>query len=189
VVRKAKHSTTDAPRTQRTQTENPLKNKSIANECFMNEFSKPTGINFSCVENVSAADLALALCKTASFLQADGPYILLHLYHDWWEHDGLHFYRRGIDFDELFKMICSPRALLEAMPGEDYVFVGVAPDDGKWYLRFYLFWDEEGLNLLGRFDLTVPYSLQSEYQKEVVQKLTFAMAETESAAYYKSIIV
>ena len=155
----------------------------------MKEFSKPQGVTFSCVDNVSGDELAIALCRTASFLQADGPYLPLNLYHDWWEHDGLHFYRRGIDFDELFKMICSPRALLEAMPGDDYVFVGVAADDDKWYLRFYLFWDEEGFKLFGRFDVTLPYSLQAEYQNEVVQKLTFAMAETESAAYYKSIIV
>ena len=155
----------------------------------MKEFSQPQGVNFSCVDNISGDELAIALCRTASFLQADNPYLPLHLYHDWWEHDGLHFYRRGIDFDELFKMIGSPRALLEAMPGEDYVFVGVAPDDDKWYLRFYLFWDEEGFKLFGRYDVTLPYSLQAEYQNEVVQKLTFAMAETESSAYYKSIIV
>jgi hypothetical protein len=155
----------------------------------MSEFSKPQGINFSCVDNVSAEELALALCKTASFLQAVDPYVTLQRYDDWWEHDGLHFCRGETDFDGLFKMTRSPKELLQAMTADDEVFVGVAPDDGKWYLRFYLFWDDDGFRLLGRFDLTLPPRLEAEYQVEVVQKLNLEMTARESAVYYESIIV
>ena len=155
----------------------------------MSEFSKPQGINFSCVEDVSADELATALHKTAGFLQALNPYASLHRYDDWWEHDGLHFCRGESDFSGLFKMIRSPQSLLEAMPGDDEVFVGVASDDGDWYLRFYLFWDDDGYRLLGRFDLTLPARLQLDYQEEVIQKLNLEMKATESAVYYESIIV
>ena len=155
----------------------------------MSEFSKPEGVNFSCVDNVSAEELATALCKTAGFLQAVAPYVSLHRYDDWWEHDGLHFGRGGSDFDGLFRMVRSPQSLLEAMPGDDDVFVGVAPDNGDWYLMFYLFWEDDGYRLLVMFDLTLPLRLREEYQEEVVQKLNLEMNETESAVYYESLIV
>ncbi|MFZ0062238.1 MAG: hypothetical protein WAL47_09385 [Pyrinomonadaceae bacterium] len=154
----------------------------------MGDFSIPAGINFSSVDNVSAEVLAHALCQTASFLQALDPYTSLLRYDDWWEHDGLHFYREEIAFDGLFKMIRSPQALLEVMPGDDEVFVGVAPMQRAWYLRFYLFWNDDGYKLLGRFDLTLPASLRQKYKEEVAHRFSFSMNESESAVYYESLI-
>jgi hypothetical protein len=153
----------------------------------MPQFTKPEGINFSCSDNLPVLVLSKALCRTASFLQSLSPYVPLTKYEDWWEHDGLHFYREAANFDALFSVINSPRSLLEAMPGDDDVFIGVAPDDGSWYLRFYLAWNDEGLDLLGRFDITVPQALAERYTKEVVEGLNIGMERQEAQAYYKSI--
>ena len=150
----------------------------------MEDFVKPSGINFSCVDNVSAEALARALCKTASFLQAVDPYVKLRRYEDWWEHDGLHFYRAETDFEQLFGLIHSPQALLLAMTEDDEVFVGVAPVNSDWYLRFYLFWDDDGFNLFGKFDLTIPHHLRPKYKEEVVEGLCFELQETDSDVYY-----
>jgi hypothetical protein len=43
------------------------------------------------------------------------------------------------------------------MSGDEDVFIGVAPGDGTWYLRFYLAGDDEGFDLLGRFDITLAH--------------------------------
>jgi len=153
----------------------------------MTRFIKPEGINFSCSDNLSASVLSQALCKTVSFLQSLNPYQKLHKYEDWWEHDGLHFYREEVIFDTFFNIINSPRSLLESMPGDEDVFIGVAPDDGSWYLRFYLAWDDEGFDLLGRFDITVPQALADRYLREVVEGINIRMKQQDTGDYYKSI--
>ena len=117
------------------------------------------GINFSSTV-LSAPELARALCRTAGFIQeieVHGNRLLK--YDDWWEHDGLHFFKGAITFHELFEIIKSPQSLLQAMPGEEAVFVGVASHSQSWYLRFYLSWDDEGYELNGRYDITLPVCL------------------------------
>jgi hypothetical protein len=153
----------------------------------MTQFIRPEGINFSCSDDLSAPVLSQALCRTVSFLQSLNPYQKLHKYEDWWEHDSLHFYRESVNFDTLFNIINSPRSLLYSMPGDEGVFIGVAPDDSSWYLRFYLAWDDEGFNLLGRFDITVPPALTQRYMKEVVERVNIGMKQQDAGAYYKSI--
>ena len=73
------------------------------------------------------------------------------------------------------------------MPGDEDVFIGVAPHDVSWYLRFYLAWDDEGFNLLGRFDVTVPQALAEGYMSEVVEGLSVGVKRQDARAYYKSI--
>jgi len=97
----------------------------------MTNFEKPKGTNFRCSEALGAAELAKLLCKIVIFLQNSEPYAKLQRYDDWWEHDGLHFYKSPIDFRQLFAIVRSPESLLEAMPGDDYVFVGISPGDGS----------------------------------------------------------
>ncbi len=153
----------------------------------MAQFTKPEGINFSCRDNLPAPVLSKALCRTLSFLQSLNPYVKLNKYEDWWEHDGLHFYREAVNFDTLFNLINSPRALLESMPGDEDVFIGVGPDDGNWYLRFYLAWDDEGFDLFGRCDITVSQALAERYMKEVVEGLNLEMERQDAGVYYQSI--
>jgi hypothetical protein len=154
----------------------------------MTGFIRPKGTNFRCTDALAARDLSNALCRVASFLQGVEPYEKLERYDDWWEHDGLHFDRSSMDFNQLFAMINSPRALLETVPDDDYVFVGVAPVAGGWYLRFRVEWDDDGFDLLGRFDVTVPESLVGQFRTEVVWPLSLDLSEQDADSYYQSII-
>lgn len=152
-------------------------------------FIEPEGVNFATDGEINAPSLARSLSRTTTFLQNQRPYIRLHCYDDWWEHDGLHFYREPIDYSLLFQTVQSPRSLLQAMSGDDDVFVGIAPEDHSWYLRFYLHWDEDGYHLLGRFDITLPYSFVDSFRTDVIRALDIPMVEMSSAAYYLSIKV
>lgn len=148
-------------------------------------FTPPGGINLHCPANIPIGDLARALCRAAAFLQNLAPYAPLHRYDDWWEHDGLHFYRAPLDLHGLFSLVESPRALLEAMPGDDDVFVGIAPMDGAWYLRFYAAWDDDGWELLGRFDITLPADLAAPIAETVRERIDLVLEQQDATAYYQ----
>lgn len=154
----------------------------------MTELSKPKGTNFRCKDELPASDLAKTLCRIASFLQGLEPYEKLERYDDWWEHDGLHFDRGSMDFNQLFAKINSPRALLGTVPDDDRVFVGIAPLAGGWYLRFRVEWDDEGFDLRGRFDITLHESLVQPFRTEVVRSLSLDVIEQDSDSYYASIM-
>ncbi len=155
----------------------------------MTNFTKPIGINFRSAGELSAPELARLLCRIASYLQNIEPYIKLHRYDDWWEHDGLHFHKSPINFDELFYIVNSPRSLLEAMPGDDFVCIGIAPYNSSWYLRFYLDWDDEGFLLWGKFDITLPNGLAESFRNEVARDLGIQLKEQDAESYYQSIIL
>ncbi len=154
----------------------------------MTGFRKPEGVNLSLGRDVPAALLAQALCRAVAFVQDTEPDgAPLQLYHDWWEHDGLHFHRRNITLHHLFEMVQSPRTLLAAMPGDEDVFVGVAPDSGGWYLRFYLRWADDDVSLVGRFDITVSAPHADRLRQRVFTALSLPVREQEAGAYYRSI--
>lgn len=153
----------------------------------MTRFIRPKGTNFRCTDPLSAKDLVQVPCRVASFLQGVEPDEKLERYDDWWGHDGLHFDRSSVDFDQLFAMINSPRALLETVPGDDYVFVGVAPIAGGWYLR--VEWDDEGFDLQGSFDITVPDALVEQFRTEVVWPLSLDLSQQDADSYYDLITV
>jgi hypothetical protein len=98
------------------------------------------------------------------------------------------FLSGAITFDDLFGIVRSPRSLLEAMPGDEDVFIGIAPEDDGWYQRFYLSWDDDGFNLLGRFDVTLPRALAGRYKDEVGE-LELELVSQDSEVYYGSIIL
>ena len=148
-------------------------------------FNAPQGINFSS-KVLSAPDLSRALCRTVSFVQDIQPYgVELQRYDDWWEHDGLHFPKGAISLHELFEIVKSPQSLLAAVPDDDFVFVGVAPDSQLWYLRFCLAWDDTGFELNGRFDITLPTDLAARFKQRVLDAVD--MEEQNAQAYYNSI--
>jgi hypothetical protein len=152
------------------------------------EFTPPQGINFSSAGDLPASTVSAELRRIASFLQNLAPYANLYRYDDWWEHDGLHFQKCPFDFHGLFEMVKSPRDLLAAMPGDEDVFVGVSPEKGIWYLRFYLHGDQDGFELLGRFDVTVPHELAERFRAEVVGQMHLRALEQDADSYYRSIM-
>lgn len=155
----------------------------------MSEFILPKGINFSCENDMPAIELSKLLCKTASFIQQISPYEKLERYDDWFEHDGLHFHRKSINFDEFFRIVNSPKSLLEEIPRDDSVFIGIAPANNTWYLRFYLDWDENEENLFGRFDVTFPKATAENYEFEVLRQSNAEMKKQIAESYYQFIIL
>jgi hypothetical protein len=153
----------------------------------MSLFIKPKGVNFSCTKELPAVKLSKILCRTTSFIQQLEPYAKLERYDDWWEHDGLHFYRKSIKIEELFTIVNSPKSLLESMPGDFDVSIGLAPENQSWYLRFYLDWDEDDNNLVGRFDVTFSSEIAKNFKAEVLSKFDFEMVEQDSESYYQTI--
>ena len=148
-------------------------------------FNAPQGINFSS-KVLSAPELTRALWRVVSSVQDIEPYgVSLQKYDDWWEHDGLHFHKGAISIHELFEIVKSPQALSAAMQGDDHVFIGVAPDSQNWYLRFYLAWDDEGFELNGRFDITLPADLAASFKERVLESVD--MKEQDAEAYYSTI--
>jgi hypothetical protein len=163
--------------------------RSARGKIAMSSFSKPVGINFRSPDEVPAPDLARILCRVASFLQSVDPYVKLQRYLDCWEHDsdGYHAFKEEIDFHGLFQIVESPKALLWHMTDDDNVFIGIAPNDHSWYLRFYLCWDEEGFNLKGRFDITLPARLVQRFRKEMAEVDAIRLQDEDAETYYKSI--
>jgi hypothetical protein len=154
----------------------------------MSQFLKPLGVCFLFDGELPAPILSNILCRIVNFLQDVAPYTKLQHYEDWWEHDDLHFHRGALDFNVLYSLISSPRNLLAATPADDYVFVGVAPADNSWYLRFRVVWDDEGFNLAGSCAIVLPLSLVEQFRKEVLLNLSTKAEEKDAALYYREVI-
>ncbi len=158
-------------------------------------FIAPEGTNLKSGFYLRATLLSAALSQTVMFLRSlDDGDARLFRYDDWWEHDGLHFPRKDgiIDFDILMSLVETPQAIKESMTGEYNVFVGVAPPNFQWYLRFYYDTDtairgQSEEELFGWFDLTLPDKSVDTYRQQVVLPLGLEMQEQESIAYYLSI--
>lgn len=120
-------------------------------------FSPPGGIAFHTAEDIEADDLCVLLHDVVAFLgTVDPPPRKLRRHDDWWQHDGLHFARGRITFGELAAMVETPRAMLEATPDDEAVFVGIAPADARWYLRFRAERDADDERITGRMALILP---------------------------------
>lgn len=154
-----------------------------------NSFPMPDGVNFSLSEAIPIRSLSRSLCKVESFLQSVVHARQLVKYEDWLEHDGLHFRRGDCNIHDLFSMIQTPRALMESMQGDEYVYVGIAPPDTAWYLRFYTTWNEHDEEVIGLFDITLPKDMANQFRKSVVSEFDFSLIEQAAADYYKRIIV
>jgi hypothetical protein len=151
-------------------------------------FSPPQGITFRTEDEIAVNDLCAVLRRIARFLQglqlSSSP---LRLYHDWWEHDGLHFDRGVITFHDLFAMVEMPRAIFEATPDEDEVFVGVAPEDAHWYLRFRAGWSGDNRSIGGKFAITIPSELAADFRAEIAAERR--LVEESAESYYKRVRV
>lgn len=155
----------------------------------MDSLVKPQGVCFIFESDLPAHNLSNVLCKIANFLQGSVPFIKLRKFDDWWEHDGLHFYRGLIEFDALYRMINSSKNLLESTPSDDFVFVGVAPIDNSWYLRYRVEWNDEETNLVGSCAVILPQPLAEKFRVEVLKSLDVETEERHSEIYYQEIIL
>jgi hypothetical protein len=154
-------------------------------------FKLPDGINFRTASDLPLVGLSQCLCQVASFLQRIVGHAPLRRFDDWLEHDGLQFQveRAPLDVHGLFGLVGSAQSLDEATPSDEYVYVGVAPLDVGWYLRFRADWDGAGDSLVGQFDITLPHDLAMRFRVEVVADLRCSITEESAATYYKRIVV
>jgi hypothetical protein len=65
------------------------------------------------------------------------------------------------------------------------VCVGVAHDNGSWYLRFFGDWTEDGWTLEGYFDLTLRDDLAARFERDVLPELGVELERQGAAAYYE----
>ncbi len=86
-------------------------------------------------------------------------------------------------------MINSPKNLLESTPADNSVFVGVAPDDNAWYLRYRVDWDDEETNLVGSCATILPQSLAEKFKEIAWGKLDVKAEERDSEVYYQEIVL
>ena len=153
-------------------------------------FSPPHGVTFHTESEIAVTDLCALLRRVAAFvqgLQVSLP--RLRLYHDWWQHDGLHFERGAITFHDLFAMVATPRAIFESTPNEDEVFVGVSPDDAGWYLRFRAGWDADDESIVGSFAVTLPAERAQIFSMDVADSSEHRLVEEAAESYYARVIV
>jgi hypothetical protein len=130
---------------------------SMSPDSVRTPFSPPGGIAFHTAEGIEAGDLCILLRDVVAFLGTLRPLPrTLRRHDDWWQHDGLHFERGTITFGDLAAMVETPRALLEATPDDAAVYVGIAPEDARWYLRFRVERDADDEGILGRMALILP---------------------------------
>jgi hypothetical protein len=155
----------------------------------MEDFKPPDGINFHCSEPMPIADLSSILCKIVSYLQSIDQYAKLRRYDDWWEHDGRHFYRNELDFHGLFEIVGNSRALFESMPGDEYVRIGIAPVDVRWYLRFYTNWDQSGSKFEGDFDITLPDERTVAFRDQLLHEIPHQLKKENARSYFQRIIL
>lgn len=151
------------------------------------EFRPPEGTTFYTCGLFPISTVSRDLCKVAAFMQQLAPYATLIRYEDWWEHDGLHFERERLDFHGLFHLVGTARDLLAATPHDDQVYVGIAPKDRSWYLRFCGAWDDKGEKLLGEFSLTLPDVTAARFRSDVVGQLECAMKQENSRSHFQNI--
>ena len=151
----------------------------------MATFSPPDGINFCCVGVLPSAELSAILSKVVAFLKRVDPHARLRQYDDWWQHGGLHFFKRDLDFGELVDIVKTPEVLTEAIPGDDYVRVGIAPMNCKWYLRFYIDAHDPEATLEGNFDITLPDEMASGFREHIARELGCTLQEEDARSYYR----
>ena len=152
-------------------------------------FSPPQGVTFHTEDEIAVNDLCMLLRQTAVFLQGlqlSSP--TLCLYHDWWQHDGLHFEHGTVTFHDLFTMVATPRSIFESTPADHEVFVGVAPEDASWYLRFRAEWDADGQTIAGSFAVTVPPDSALAFAAAVAV-FEHGLVQESADKYYERVIV
>lgn len=147
-------------------------------------------VTYFSAEDTPASLLANSLCWVARFLQSTDPYAKLRRHHDWRQHgvSGYPFQlEKDITFHEFFTSIGSPRDLLRVCSDDEGVFVGVAPSDDAWYLRFRCQWDENGFDIIGTFDFTLPKSMVETFRTDVLSYLQIKLQEQEEDLYFAEI--
>jgi len=143
----------------------------------------PSGTVFYTLDDDPIIAISRDLCKVASFLQTHQPYAKCIRLDDWWEHDGIYFEKGSLDLHGLFQIVGTPRSLLDAMPGDHRVFVGVGAADRSWYLRVIADWDDNGELIFGEFSVTLDEQLGRKFET-VIPELECSIQRENAASFF-----
>lgn len=132
-------------------------------------------------------DVSNDLCRVAAFLQHRSPTSTVEFFHDWWEHDGLHFHKGETSFHDLFRIVGTTRALIESMTGEHRVFLAFSPADRAWYLRFFASWDDDNMTLNGEYSLALGDDLSGDFEANVQPRLKCGISTDIPRRYFQRI--
>ena len=148
-------------------------------------FTPPIGIAFHTEGEVRGDELVASVRRVVAFLEGFlWTPDKLRVYDDWWEHDGLHFERKRVTYAELFATIASARTMLDATPDDDCVYVGIAPEEAKWYLRFRATRDETYGETVGTFGVVLSQDAATLFRLDVTPRCEAALTEVPSKTYY-----
>lgn len=153
----------------------------------MRPFLPSAGVSFHTTAECPLENVSADLCQIASFLQGREPSAKLERFHDWWEHDGLHFPHGSTDIHGLFQMVGTPRSLIENMTGDHRVFIALSPQDRTWYLRFFADWDDDDANLVGEYSISLAQPLVTAFCSEVLARLKCTPAREAVLPYFQRI--
>jgi hypothetical protein len=145
---------------------------------------EPKGINFSLPEFIPARNLPEVVQGIWKFISEKDPSSLLFRYDDWWQHDGLHFFRKEIGTTDFEKTIMNIEEMKKDMPGDFYVYVGICSPQMEWYLRYYI---DEDQGVEGCIDITVPENWASEFKIYIGNQVKTDWKTENAQAYYKRI--
>ncbi|KAB8142990.1 hypothetical protein F8S13_12170 [Chloroflexia bacterium SDU3-3] len=92
-----------------------------------------------------------------------------------------------ITFADLIQIIQSPQAIRRGTPADDFVRIGVAPPQRKWYLRFRAVQsDREELDQ-GDYDLTLPADMLADFRAACLPRLRGPVGEEDALRYFSRI--
>ncbi|MCR9145077.1 MAG: hypothetical protein NXI24_22755 [bacterium] len=160
------------------------------NECgmwsfFSPEFREPEGINLRTEDDLRLEQLHELFFRIFRNVLIADPGKKYHLWHDWWEHDGLHFPARSVRLEKLMDLTVDLNAFVKAMPKDFKVRLGITPDDFQWYLR--MGYDpEDGESFL---DITGPPDTRS--QESLAAEFTamnLKCIQENASEYYRRIV-
>jgi len=152
--------------------------------------AKLSRLTYFSEEELPVQELSKSLSWIVRFLQSVDTFAELRMHQDWRQHgvSGSPFVmEKRVSFHDVFTSIGSPRDLLRVSSDDDGVFIGVAPSDNAWYLRFRCGWDDDGFNIIGKFDFTLPEALVESFRLEVLSKLTIELRKQDEVSYFAEI--
>jgi hypothetical protein len=145
----------------------------------------PDGFVFFTASECPLADVSADLCRIVSFLQSNAASSKLERFHDWWEHDALHFPDGESDYRGLFQCVDTPRSLIESMTGDHRVFIAFSSTDRNWYLRFFADWDDA--HIVGEYSIALSEQRAASFAAEVIPKLRCLTASEDVLVYFRRI--
>lgn len=148
-------------------------------------FTPPSGVTFHTERALGGDDLVTVTRRVIAFLEESvWTPDELRIYDDRWEKDGRRFERKRVTYAGLAAMTKSARAMLDAMPDDDCVKVGVAPEGNEWYLRFRAARGETAGEAVGTVAVVLSRDAATLFRLDVQPRCEPPLSEAPSKSYF-----